>query len=239
VTAVAADLGLPVAEVFDSLQGEGPAAGRPATFVRLGGCNLTCSWCDTGYTWDASRFDLHAEIRRRPLDWITARLHRPLVILTGGEPMLHQQAPAFAALCAAVSDGRRSLHVETNGTIPPGAAALSAVDLFVVSPKLAHAEAGTHLRGEVIRPQVLRAFADLGPRAAIKVVVRTRADCADALAIAGISGWDLGQVWLMPEGTTPAALGTRWPMVAEFAAEHGVNATHRLHVLAFGDTRGT
>ena len=59
---------LVVAEIFGpTWQGEGPSAGQVAAFVRLGLCNLTCAWCDTAYTWDRSRFDLRAELRRMRL----------------------------------------------------------------------------------------------------------------------------------------------------------------------------
>src|SRR3954452_24909384 len=83
-----------VAEVFGpTIQGEGRNLGQRAAFVRLGGCNLHCTWCDTPYTWDASRYDLRAEMSRRPVAEIVAEVRpmRPhVVVLTGGEPLLHQ-----------------------------------------------------------------------------------------------------------------------------------------------------
>jgi 7-carboxy-7-deazaguanine synthase len=56
-----------VSALFGStLQGEGPSAGRPASFIRLSGCLLSCRWCDTPWTWDWTRFDRGAEQRRMP-----------------------------------------------------------------------------------------------------------------------------------------------------------------------------
>jgi 7-carboxy-7-deazaguanine synthase len=58
-----------VSEIFHSLQGEGASLGRPCAFLRLGGCNLACSWCDTPYTWDwtgrnGRKYDPQQELRR-------------------------------------------------------------------------------------------------------------------------------------------------------------------------------
>jgi 7-carboxy-7-deazaguanine synthase len=100
---------LRVAEIFDSLQGETTHAGRPAAFVRLAGCSLGCAWCDTPWAQDPEAG------REMPLPRIleAARdLGRPLVVVTGGEPLEQAAAPALARALAA--EGRTVL-VETNG----------------------------------------------------------------------------------------------------------------------------
>jgi 7-carboxy-7-deazaguanine synthase len=70
-------------------------------------------------------------------------------------------------------------------------------------------------------------------------VVRDRGDCELALALATSVGFDPDRLWVMPEGTSPLTLAARWPAIASWAAAVGVNACTRLHVLAWGDTRGT
>ena len=65
---------LRVNESFLSFQGEGPSSGERAVFLRLSGCNLTCSWCDSAHTWDWSRFDRNAESRSMSLEDIANRI---------------------------------------------------------------------------------------------------------------------------------------------------------------------
>lgn len=115
---------LQLAEIFYSVQGEGTWTGTPAVFVRLAGCNLSCSFCDTDY---ALRFLASA-------DEVVARVRAaggdcPLVILTGGEPLAQAQTPALIGALRA--DGRR-VHIESNGTVP---AELPADVWLTVSPK--------------------------------------------------------------------------------------------------------
>lgn len=77
-----------VADLFRSVQGEGPYQGRPATFVRLAGCNLRCRWCDTGFdpSMEVDAGTLAELVLRNVVD---DRSPRPLVVITGGEPLLH------------------------------------------------------------------------------------------------------------------------------------------------------
>jgi len=98
-------------EDFYTIQGEGHYQGHAAYFIRLGGCDVGCVWCDVKESWDAS---LH------PLVTITEMADRAtaaggkIVVITGGEPAMHDLAPLTAALQQA---GQRT-HIETSGVYP-------------------------------------------------------------------------------------------------------------------------
>lgn len=100
---------LQVVNVFPTIQGEGPLAGVPAVFVRLGGCNLACAFCDTEFEdfHPVKREDLLAQIHAA-----AGKGHR-LVVITGGEPLRQNIAPLAEELLAAGF----SVQVETNGTL--------------------------------------------------------------------------------------------------------------------------
>lgn len=232
--------GLALTEVFTTLQGEGPAAGQLATFVRFGGCNLSCSWCDSPFTWDAQRFDMRAEIGRRDVEDVLAEVTAPIAVITGGEPLLHQRSPAFRNFLAGLAVRGIKIHLETNGTVAPSALLQQVTDLAVVSPKLDHAQADARSGTKPVNLEVLKQFAALAVegRAILKVVVQTAEDCARAVELGVAAGFPYGSIWLMPEGTTLAELAPRWRMVCDFAIATGVSATHRLHVLAWGEERG-
>jgi 7-carboxy-7-deazaguanine synthase len=96
-------LTLEVNSIFDTIQGEGPFAGSPATFVRLAGCNLACTWCDTEYTTRTTMY----------VTDVVARCSKRLVVITGGEPLRQSIAP----LCVALKHAGHAVQIETNGTI--------------------------------------------------------------------------------------------------------------------------
>ena len=85
---------LVVSEVFGpTWQGEGPSLGRRCGFVRLGRCNLACTWCDTPYTWDWERYDPRVELHRRMVTEVVSELDAmkiDMVVISGGEPLLQQ-----------------------------------------------------------------------------------------------------------------------------------------------------
>jgi 7-carboxy-7-deazaguanine synthase len=87
-----------ITEIFKSIQGEGTRAGLPCIFVRLTGCNLRCTWCDTAYAFHGGkRMSVEEVLARvdelagRPVDMAESQVTVPLVELTGGEPLLQEE----------------------------------------------------------------------------------------------------------------------------------------------------
>lgn len=224
---------LPVSELFGPVyQGEGPYAGRRVSFLRLMGCNLSCSWCDTPYTWDTSRFDLAAETTKMRPDLIVKALgkHRTdTLVLSGGEPMIHHRKPAFLTLMAMWPG---AVHVETNGTVRPDDWAATRVSHWSVSAKLAN---GGDPGKRRIVPRALAWYA-ARPDAVFKFVAATPGDVDEAAdLIAGMVPPD--RVWIMPEGVTAAAVLGHAAAIEDAALDYGFNLTLRQHVLLHGTER--
>jgi 7-carboxy-7-deazaguanine synthase len=97
-----------VCEIFTSIQGESSYAGMPCTFIRLTGCNLRCSYCDTAYAYyngrEISEDEIMSEVRRAGID---------LVAITGGEPLLQKKV---SPLIERLLDKGYTVLVETNGS---------------------------------------------------------------------------------------------------------------------------
>lgn len=224
---------LVVNERFVSVQGEGTSLGRAAVFVRLGGCNLDCSWCDTPYTWRWGDHDPDVELEALRTeevgDWILDQAPT-LVVVSGGEPLMQQQA--LLPLVRRLREAGRRVELETNGTIAPARELAECTAQFNVSPKLS----GSGIQpGRRISGEVLAAFLATG-KAVFKFVIAGEADWDEAVTV--VEQHRLGPVMVMPEGTTQQEVltGTRW--LAERAAELDWAVTTRLHILLWGDERG-
>lgn len=100
---------LDVCEIFLSLQGESTFCGRPCVFVRLSGCNLRCSWCDTVYAWTEKRRITLADILAK-----VRSMNCSLVEITGGEPLLQKETPVL--IDHLIREGFTVL-LETNGSL--------------------------------------------------------------------------------------------------------------------------
>lgn len=100
----------PVIEIFTSIQGEGFHIGKGATFIRVAGCNLRCSWCDTEHSFDLAK-----------AQWMSAteivgaeQFSHEHVVITGGEPTLYELGPLVREL----HKSGKYVAIETNGTNP-------------------------------------------------------------------------------------------------------------------------
>jgi organic radical activating enzyme len=235
-------MSLPVVEAFTSIQGEGPRAGRLCGFLRFGGCNLSCGFdggwvCDSSYTWDSRHYDLKREISPMSAVQVVGLVEHEVneVVLTGGEPLMHQRNPDWAVLLRALHAKSKFIAVETNGTIRPDPVTQTFVDHYSISPKLSNT---THKRGQdpglADWPQHIQL-----QKSCLKFVVTDPGDVKEAVRLADAAGWPRWNVWMMPEGTDTAHLQASFGAICTEAIRLRVNCSHRLQILAFGDTRGT
>lgn len=102
---------LPVAETFYSLQGEGYNTGKPAFFIRLSGCNVHCPFCDSKKTWnmEAAEWLTIAELTEKVKESGAEN-----IVITGGEPLMHNLTP----LCQALHSAGHKLWLETSASLP-------------------------------------------------------------------------------------------------------------------------
>lgn len=115
---------LPVMEQFYTIQGEGRHSGRAAYFIRLGGCDVGCVWCDVKESWDADKHPLTSiesllvNIQQTPANF---------VVITGGEPAMY----SLKELVAVLQDNQLEVAIETSGCYPLD----TQVDWYCFSPK--------------------------------------------------------------------------------------------------------
>ncbi len=102
---------LPVMESFYTLQGEGFHQGRAAYFIRLGGCDVGCFWCDVKDSWDAAK---HPKLTIDSLVATAKQTPAEIVVVTGGEPLMHD----LNTLTGALQSAGLKTHIETSGSSP-------------------------------------------------------------------------------------------------------------------------
>ena len=185
---------LPVVETFHSLQGEGFHAGRSAFFIRLGGCQVGCSWCDTKHSWPAGAHPQTSIAELVDQALAAARAGAGFVVITGGEPLHHN----LDALCTALHP--LTLHLETSGVDPLS----GRFDWITLSPK----------------PHLPPTEDALGRCDELKVVVQGPADLpfAERMATAAIEARQRG--FAQPTAAPPVLLlqpGWECPMGLDLA----------------------
>jgi len=105
------DTSLPVMEHFYTLQGEGFHQGKAAYFIRLGGCDVGCVWCDVKDSWDASK---HPILTIESLKLKVKETPAKIVVITGGEPLMHN----LDELTKELQSVGLKTHIETSGAYP-------------------------------------------------------------------------------------------------------------------------
>jgi len=230
-------------ELFHTLQGEGPSLGAPAVFLRLSLCNLHCHWCDTPYTWNWEKTPwLHDDDKKfkkaeQILELSPAQI-APLLapfscdrlVLTGGEPLLQQDA--LASLIDLIDFP--FIEIETNGTQLPTPDLESRVTAFNVSPKLSNSGIDASLR---LKSDPLQFFAS-STKAIFKFVVCSEADLTEIAHLQSRFTIPASRIFLMPEGRSPSETSEKSRWLADICRDRGYRLTPRLHVLLWGDKRG-
>ena len=114
----------PIMEQFYTIQGEGHHSGTPAYFIRTGGCDVGCVWCDVKESWDAGK---HGEVALQALLEAVQGVNAKFCVITGGEPAMYD----LTALVDGLQQNDVYVAIETSGCYP----LQGAVDWYCFSPK--------------------------------------------------------------------------------------------------------
>lgn len=207
-----------VNEIYESIQGEGPEQGLPVIIVRLTGCNLRCSYCDSAFSFfEGERLGLDRLLER------AGGFKARRVLVTGGEPMVQGGTPT---LCEALLDKGKKVSLETNGSF--SLAGLPPQVVKVVDVKLPDSGCEGSFNTEVL--------SGIDEKDALKFVCASRKDYEYARSfIAEASGKVSAQIFFMPvwNSLDPAEL-------AGWIIEDGLEARIQvqLHKIIWGDFRG-
>jgi 7-carboxy-7-deazaguanine synthase len=227
-----------LAELFYSIQGEGKLMGVPSVFVRVSGCNLRCVWCDTPY---ASWSPEGPEITVGEIVDRVGALGARHIVITGGEPMI---MPDLGELCEELKSRDHHITIETAATIFEPLK----LDLASLSPKLSNSTPKFREEGRFARVhevhrlnvKVIQQFIDASPEFQLKFVVREPGDVVEINELlTKLKGWAPADVLLMPEGTDRETLDSRAGWISEVCKREGYRFCPRLHVMLYGNRRGT
>ena len=213
-------------EIFYSLQGEGKLIGVPSLFVRLAGCELRCTWCDTKYAWPADAGDDYSieELSQKILAFETRH-----IVITGGEPMTN---PQLTDLLKAIADPSRHITIETSGIeyiadLP--------CDLMSISPKLANStdNGQSHLNINALQKLIANYEYQL------KFVVDRPEDLNEiAQCLESLENVNPYNILLMPQAQTRKEHTEKLPALAEICKQTGFTLAPRLQVILWGNEKG-
>lgn len=216
---------LNICECFHSIQGEGKYIGKNSIFLRLSGCNLSCSFCDSQYHLNGhimSTEDVIKEISKYNSDYL---------VITGGEPMIQQEA--LLELLEKLNK-KYFVTIETNGTITPILGLLDFVDHWACSPKLAISGNPIDKRINYDALEFYNTFHD----SIFKFVIANENDLNEVKFLEDQLKLKKDKIYLMPEGKTIMELSMRSVSVINMCKENNYNFSSRLHILIYNNMRG-
>lgn len=229
---------LQVSEFFcDTLQGEGPTAGTPATFLRLTGCTLDCVWCDTAEVWKKGSWYTFEEL----FDLIdsvglSGRLEAGQhLILTGGSPLKQQKAlTAFLNAWSMRYKFSPYVEVENECVLRIESEFCELVNRWNNSPKLMNSGMKHRVR---VKPDIIAHTAKM-TNSVFKFVIEGPEDWEEIVEDYIKNGVAKHQIYLMPCGASQEELAKTREIVAEMCVKHNVRFSDRLHVTIWNKKTG-
>jgi len=222
-------MSLTVSEIFYSVGGEGISVGKPAYFIRVVGCSLRCTYCDTPYALEGG-MKMSDEFILSELTKLGFE-DKDTLVVTGGEPLLYQDdLRFFIGYLRSLRDVR--IEIETNGTIFPNERLIDLVDVFNASPKLSNS--GNDIKN--INKDTIKKFAELG-NSIFKFVVEKEEDMQEVLDIIKDCKIYKERVFLMPQARTRVELLEKGLIVVELCKKYKLRYGERLHIFLWNNER--
>jgi len=223
-----------ISEIFESIQGEGNNAGKPAVFLRIAECNLKCVWCDTKYTWDWKNYDYSKEVNEMSIKEVRQSLEQFRIrhlVITGGEPLMQQDD--LAELLTFLKP-KFYVEVETNGTILPNNTLSVLVDQWNVSPKTKNS--GNPL--EMCEDNECYTFFSKKKNCYFKYVVESEDDLIEINQLISKHNLEKKRVLLMTQAMTKEEILAKEKNVFTLSKKNSLGFSPRLHVMKWGSQRG-
>lgn len=241
-----------ISELFYSIQGEGKRTGSPSFFIRTNHCNLRCKFtggnlCDTSYTsWFPDDDKNTGEV---DIDFILnefIKVNCRDVVITGGEPTLYPEE--LTLLCRKLKSISTDIYItiETNGTYFGDF--VNYADLMSISPKLRssvpfNTEFEKMHEKNRINPETFKKYNSLKLEKKIdiqwKFVYTNEKDIEEILELKTLTGFETKDIYLMPEGITEEDLRSRRIETIDVCKKFKFNYSDRIHLLVWGNKRGT
>jgi len=238
-----------VNSLFYSIQGEGPRIGTPSFFIRLGGCDLDCFYCDSKETWSGQSTNIKMTIPSIVNEYVKycqqCKSNISNIVITGGEPLIQQKE--IVNLIKQMNNSTKKLlyvfpedinfEIETNGTIEPIIELCELCPEFNVSIKLdsSNVSRSRRIKSKVIKKYVKSSESDFNIK--FKFVINNETDIEEMLDLYEDFNIDEKIIYLMPEGKTQEEIQQHSLLVVDTCKKYGFKYCDRLQINIWGNKR--